>query len=442
MNTETLILNNLINNESYGRKVIPFLKSEYFHNPAEEKIFELIESYVGKYSAFPSKEALTIDLNNNNSLSETLYDSCVSIIKDIPNQSDHLSQEEWLLDTTEQFCQDKAIFNAIQDSILIMEDKSSGVSRGAIPQKLTEALAVSFDTSIGHDFLEDSDERYKFYHKREERIPFDLDYLNKITKGGIPRKSLSVLLAGTGVGKTLAMCHMAASQLLLGKNVLYITMEMAEEKIAERIEANLLDIPIDQLVDLPKSTYDKKVSDLKEKIVGKLIIKEYPTSTAGSNNFRHLLNELKIKKKFIPDIIYIDYLNICMSSRIRTNANVNSYTYIKAIAEELRGLAVEFNVPIITATQTTRCVSGDTIVNTKEGDKKISEIYEGDELLSNNGYNTVLKIFKEKKKVYKITLECGKEILCSKEHIFPTNDGDMSIEAGLDIGMYLKVKKQ
>lgn len=354
MNIEKTIFNNLLNNEDYGRKVIPFLKTEYFNDRNDKIVFELIDSYVNEYNAFPTKEALVIDLNARDDLSEDQYAECQEVIESIPNHSDHLSQIDWLIDTTEKFCQDKAIYNAIRESIKILDDKTGKYAKGNIPQLLSDALAVSFDTSIGHDFLADTESRFDFYHRREERIPFDLEYLNRITRGGLPRKTLNILLAGTGVGKTLAMCHMAASNLVSGKNVLYITMEMAEEKIAERIDANLLNTPLDELYQLPRETYQKKVERLKEKTVGRLIIKEYPTSSAGAANFRHLLNELKIKKNFVPDIIYIDYLNICMSSRMKQGGSVNSYTYIKAIAEELRGLAVEFNVPIVSATQTTR----------------------------------------------------------------------------------------
>jgi archaellum biogenesis ATPase FlaH len=354
MSIEQVIFNNLINNEDYGRKVIPFLKIEYFQTKNDQVIFELINNYVTSYNAFPTKEVLMIDLSNYIGISDEQFTECKAAIDEIPNQSDALSQVDWLVDQTESFCQDKALYNAITKSIEILGDASGSLSKGVIPDLLSSALAVSFDTSIGHDFLSDTDSRFEFYHRKEERIPFDIEYLNKITKGGLPRKTLNVILAGTGVGKSLAMCHMASANLLEGKNVLYITMEMAEEKIAERIDANLLNIPLDQLYDVPKDLYDKKINRLREKTVGKLIIKEYPTACAGSANFRHLLNELKIKRNFIPDIIYIDYLNICSSSRMKQGAGVNSYTYIKAIAEELRGLAVEFNVPIVTATQTTR----------------------------------------------------------------------------------------
>ena len=278
---------------------------------------------------------------------------------DLKNYIQSLEYEEetedgWLVDQTEKFCQEKAVYNAIMSSIQILDDRTGKTSKGAIPQILSDALAVSFDTQIGHDFIEDADARYEFYHTKEVKIPFDLEYFNKITQGGLPKKTLNIALAGTGVGKSLFMCHCAAANMTEGRNVLYITLEMAEERIAERIDANLLDVTVDDLKMLPKEVYEKKINRLRAKTSGKLIVKEYPTACAGSANFRHLLNELKIKKNFVPDIIYIDYLNICMSSRIRNGANVNSYTLVKAIAEELRGLAVEFNVPIVSATQTTR----------------------------------------------------------------------------------------
>jgi len=352
MAIETAILSNLVFNEEYARKVIPFLKDEYFTGQTDKTIYRLIKEYVDKYNAFPSKEALAIDLSNKDGVSEETFKQSKELISGLVHDSE--TKIDWLLDQTEKFCQDKAIYNAIMASIGILDDSSGKTSKGSIPQILSDALAVSFDTHIGHDFIEDADSRFDFYHTKEIRIPFDLDYLNKATNGGLPKKTLNIALAGTGVGKSLFMCHCAASNLVAGLNVLYITMEMAEEKIAERIDANLLDTPIDQLSLLPKDIYDKKVARIRSKTQGKLIVKEYPTACAGSANFRHLLNELNLKKNFKPDIIYIDYLNICMSSRIKHGANVNSYTLVKAIAEELRGLAVEFNVPVVSATQTTR----------------------------------------------------------------------------------------
>jgi len=354
MNTEKVILSSLINNDEYARKVVPFLSVDYFHNKSEQIVFKLIEEYVNKYNAFPAKEALLVDLGNK-PIKQEDFDQCKELIDMVTAPSDLNKSVDWLVDTTEKFCQDKAIYNAIMESIKILDDKSQQkLSKGSIPKILQEALGVSFDQSIGHDFIEDASNRFDFYHRKEQRLPFDLDYFNKITNGGIPNKTLNIALAGTGVGKSLFMCHCAAANLQDHKNVLYITLELAEERVAERIDANLLDCPIQELVNMPRATYDKRMSRIREKSSGKLIIKEYPTASAGSANFRHILNELKIKKNFIPDVIYIDYLNICLSSRIKAGANVNSYTVIKAIAEELRGLAVEFNVPIISATQTTR----------------------------------------------------------------------------------------
>ena len=352
MAIENAILGNLVYNEEYARKCIPFLKEEYFTSQDQKVVFRLIKEYVDKYNAFPSKEALAIDLSNKDGVGEETFKQSKELINGL--QYDPETQIDWLLDQTEKFCQDKAVYNAIMASIGILDDSSGKTSKGAIPQILSDALAVSFDTHIGHDFIEDADSRYDFYRTKETRIPFDLEYFNKITQGGLPRKTLNIALAGTGVGKSMFMCHCAAANLNSGLNVLYITLEMSEERIAERIDANLLDIPIDELKIIPKDIYDKRLNKIRSKTQGKLIIKEYPTACAGSANFRHLLNELKIKKNFAPDVIYIDYLNICMSSRIKHGANVNSYTLVKAIAEELRGLAVEYNVPVISATQTTR----------------------------------------------------------------------------------------
>ena len=364
---EQSILSNLITNEQYFRKSIPFLRQEYFQDRSQKLAFKLIDDYVRKYSSQPTVKALAIDLENE-PLNQEEIDNVKTLINEL--DAEPIKDSEWLLDQTEKFCQDKAIYNAIMSSINILDGKTDK-TKNAIPQILSDALAVSFDTNVGHDFLEDYESRYDFYHKKEQRIPFDLEYFNKITKGGIPNKTLNIALAGTGVGKSLFMCHCAAANLTRGHNVLYITLEMAEEKIAERIDANLLNVTVDELAMLPKDAYDKKIERVRGKTNGKLIIKEYPTATAGSANFRHLFNELKIKKGFVPDIVYIDYLNICISSRMKQGGSVNSYTYIKAIAEELRGLAVEQNVPIISATQTTR--SGYT--NTDLGLEDTSESF-------------------------------------------------------------------
>ena len=354
MKLEQTILKNLIYNEEYLRKVLPFIKDEYFTDYAEKVLFKEITEFTEKYNSPPTIEAVTLAVQERRNLSEDQLEQCNDCLKEIVKNSNETSKMEWLVDKTEKFCQEKAIYNAVLGSISILEGKDKTHDKGSIPQILSDALAISFDSSVGHDYLEDSDSRYDFYHKKEERIPFDLDFFNKITKGGLPKKTLNIALAGTGVGKSLFMCHVAAGCMVQGKSVLYITMEMAEEKIAERIDANLLNVTLDDLTNLSKEAYDKRVAKLREKTVGKLIIKEYPTASASAIHFRTLLNELNLKKGFIPDIIFIDYLNICCSSRIKSGANVNSYTYVKAIAEELRGLAVEFGVPIVSATQTTR----------------------------------------------------------------------------------------
>lgn len=348
---ETTILAHLIHNEEYGRKILPFLKEEYFHDNNQKELFKLIESYVNKYNNFPTKEILYIDLQNLETLSETQYNEVKTLIQVL--EIDDTTNLNWLVDKTEEFCQDKSVYNAIRESIKIL-DSNSTMTKGAIPKLLQEALQVSFDSNIGHDFVFDAANRYDIYHTKEKRIDFNLHYLNKITGGGLPPKTLNCLIAGTGVGKSMAMCHMAAHNLMCNHNVLYITLEMAEERIAQRIDTNLLDISVDDLLLLSKNDYIKKMEKVKETTKGKLIIKEYPTASAGSGHFRHLLTELKIKKNFVPDIIYIDYLNLCVSSRIKSGSQVNTYSYIKSIAEELRGLAVEQELPIMTATQSNR----------------------------------------------------------------------------------------
>ena len=344
MKLEQTILKNLIYNDEYLRKVLPFIKSEYFTDRTDKTIFKEITSFVDTYNSTPSIESLVLSIKENRNLTDSELESCESYLKEIESGKKEESKIEWLVDKTEQFCQEKAIYNAVLGSISILDGKDKTHDKGQIPKILSDALAISFDNSVGHDYLENSDARYEFYHRKEEKIPFDLEYFNKITKGGLPAKTLNIALAGTGVGKSLFMCHVAAGCMTQGKNVLYITMEMAEEKIAERIDANLLNVTVDDLVNLPKEMYDKRITKLREKTVGKLIIKEYPTASASVTHFRTLLNELNLKKSFLPDIIFVDYLNICCSARVKAGANVNSYTYVKAIAEELRGLAVEFGV--------------------------------------------------------------------------------------------------
>ena len=351
---ETTILKNLIFNDDYARKILPFIKSEYFTDNTEKILFEEVEEYINHYKHLPTYESLVINFTESKSMTEQQVQDSVEMLRAINAEKDEASNISWLIDNTEKFCQDKAIYNAIMKSVKILDDRDNRDSKGAIPQLLSDALGVSFDSSVGHDYVEDADNRFDFYHRHETKIPFDLDIFNKITKGGLPQKTLNIALAGTGVGKSLFMCHVAGSCLSQGQNVLYITMEMAEERIAERIDANLLNIDISDLNSISKQDYDRKFSALKVKTQGKLIIKEYPTAAASALHFRALLNELQLKKSFKPDIIFIDYLNICASARIKAGSNVNSYSYIKAIAEELRGLAVEFSVPIMSATQTTR----------------------------------------------------------------------------------------
>jgi archaellum biogenesis ATPase FlaH len=348
---EQTILKNLIQNEEFTRKTLPYIKSDFFQERDEEFLFKQIREYFLKYQTSPTPEALIIDIDEKDNVDAQLLSDTLVLISEI-KQDKIETPDEWLTDSTEKWCKDRAVYNGVMSSIAIIQDKEG--QTGEIPDILREALSVSFDSNIGHDFIEDWDSRYDFMHRVEERVPFDLELMNKITKGGLPNKTLNICMAGTGVGKSLFMCHMASSALLQGKNVLYITLEMAEEKIAERIDANLLDIGLNDLNDLPKMMYEKKITRVREKTKGKLIIKEYPTATAHSGHFRHLLQELDLKRDFKPEMIFIDYLNICSSFRIRPGSNVNTYSYIKSIAEELRGLAVEFNVPIMSATQTNR----------------------------------------------------------------------------------------
>jgi len=333
------------------RKVLPFIKPDYFQG-IYKTLFKEAGKYVAKYNKLPTSETMGIELNDSN-LSSEQFQMAMDIVPQL--FAVEKIDQDWLVDSTEKWCQDRAIHNAIMESITIIDGKHDSLTKGALPDLLSKALGVAFDTNVGHDYVENAEQRYEFYHTEEDRIPFDLEYFNKITKGGVPNKTLNIALAGTGVGKSLFMCHVAANALVEGRNVLYITMEMAEERIAERIDANLLNVPIDQLDTMSKDMFTTKVNNLAKKTTGKLIVKEYPTGSAHSGHFRGLLNELKLKKQFEPDIIFIDYLNICASSRMKAmGGSINSYTYIKAIAEELRGLAVEFNLPIFSATQTTR----------------------------------------------------------------------------------------
>ena len=349
---ERTALTQLVSNEEYARKVLPFIKGDYFSDRIERTIFEEITKFVEKYKKIPTQTSLEIEVQSRKDLNEIDFKKVISIIKTL--KTDENVNFDWLVDTTEQFCKDKAVYNAIVEGIQIIDGKDKSRNADAIPNILTEALSVGFDNTVGHDYLLDSDSRYDYYHKIEEKIPFDLEFFNKITKGGLPPKTLNIVLAGTGVGKSLFMCHVAANCLTQGKNVLYITLEMAEERVAERIDANLMNVSMEDLYDLPKRMYDDKIQKIAKSTTGKLIVKEYPTASAHSGHFRGLIKELALKKSFKPDILFIDYLNICSSSRFKGSTSVNSYMYIKAIAEELRGLAVETNVPIMSATQTNR----------------------------------------------------------------------------------------
>lgn len=435
MDLEKTILYNLIGNEKYSRKVIPFIRKEYFTNRSQRLVFELIDEYYTKYASNPSKDVLLIDIQKKE-VSQDIFDAAVKIIHEFKLE---LLDENWLLDSTEDFCKKKAIHNAILESINLY-DKDGNVE--SIPSLLSDAIATSFDNSIGNDFTEDYASRYEKYHENLNRIKFDLKYFNDITDGGIPSKTLTVLMAGPGVGKSLAMGHMAAYNLMCGYNVLYITMELSEEVLAQRIESNLLNIEMNQIRKMDRQSYISKMEKLKSKAHGRLIIKEYPTAGASALTFKHLIEELKIKKKFVPQIIYVDYLNICGSARFRSNAgNVNSYSYVKAIAEELRGLAVQFDVPLITATQVNRCLDlNSEVIEKNKGKIYIKDIKEGDYLLSNNGYNKVNHIYDiEEQEVFEIKLKSGKSIICSDKHLFPTKNGNKSIDQGLKVGNKLFV---
>lgn len=452
---EQLILNNLVLNEDYVRKAVPFLKAEYFTDRNERIVFDLIKNYIDEYNKTPTKESLIVDLGNMDNVTQDQFDHIRKYIENF-NELER-KEDAWLLDKTEKFCQDKAIYNAIMASIKILDDKTGHLTKGSIPKILQDALAVSFDTNIGHDFIDDAEARYDFYNRKDVRLPFDIEYMNIITDGGLPRKTLNIILAGPYVGKSLFMCHMAANNMYTGRNVLYITMELAEERIAQRIDANLMGVSVNEIKDIPKDSYDKKISKIKNKTQGKLIIKEYPTATAGSANFRHLLNELRLKKNFIPDIIYIDYLNICISSRLKLGANVNTYSYIKSIAEELRGLAVEFDVPIVSATQTNRsgfsssdvgledtseCIYINEKIKLLDGtEKRVEEVVPGDQILSQDDFKTVMFVHHKKpKECVKITLKSGRSIIVSKDHIFPTSKGRLCVNTGLISGVYLNSK--
>lgn len=440
--TSLLILKSLVSDEQYCRKVLPFLKPEYFDNKSTKCLYKIIFDFISKYNTLPNKTAvessfaeLDVHFDNLEQVQEEI-NSVFSISDDDKN-----IDKTWLIDQTEKWCKDRALYLAIFKAINIIDGKDKQLSHGAIPDLLSKALGVSFDRNIGHDYFENAEARYDFYHRKEDRIPFDIELLNKITKGGITKKTLNIIMAPTGAGKSLALCHFSANMLAQGKNVLYITLEMAEERIAERIDANLFDIDMYSLGHLTKIEYSKRLFDIKKKSHGKLIVKEYPTAAAHVGHFRALIDELKLKKNFVPDAIVIDYLNICASSRIRSvGGSVNTYSYVKAIAEEVRGLAIEYNVPIFSATQTNRCLSLDTILKTSnDSTKALRDIKIGDKILSSNKkFVTVKHVFpKTVQDVYLIKTKSGKTIKASKNHVFPSNMGLVSIENGLNVGTKL-----
>jgi replicative DNA helicase len=453
---EQTILKNLIQNEPFTRKVLPFLKSEYFTESDEKVVFKEIQEYFLKYTKPPTTEALLINLDNNTSLNENELKMSKTVISQFDKETTPM---DWLVEETEKWCKDRAIYIAVMDSIEVI-DKKSQRSTGEIPELLKDALSVSFDQHIGHDQIEDADARFEFYHTEEEKIPFDLEYFNKITKGGLPNKTLNICLAGTGVGKSLFMCHMASAGLMMNKNILYITLEMSEERIAERIDANVLNVPMKDLPDLSKKMYDKKVDKIRAKTKGKLIIKEYPTASAHVGHFRHLLQELEIKKDFKPDMIFIDYLNICSSHRIRPGSGANSYTLVKSIAEELRGLAVEFDVPIMSATQTTRSGYGSTDIGLEDTSESFGlpatadmmfalitseELEELDQLVVKqlkNRYNdpTVFKRFvigidRSRMKLYDCEQDAQEELIDSDENETPVFDRNRGAEKFQDFNV-------
>lgn len=445
---ETTILSNLLYSEEYSRKVIPFLKKEYFSDRAEGIVSEEIFKFFENFNELATPEILAIEISNRRDINESELIDSTRLVESLTQTEINTA---WLLDETEAFCKQRAVYIAILESIQIIEGKDKKYTQEAIPSLLSDALSVCFDTSVGHDYIEDADARFEYYRRKEEKIPFDIDILNKITGGGLSKKSLNVFLAGTAVGKSLVMCHIAASSLAQGKNVLYISMEMAEERIAERIDVNLLNIGMADMKTVEKSVFDNRIQKLKNKTNGTLVIKEYPTSSAHAGHFRAMIEELKVKKNFIPDIIFIDYLNICASQRIKYGNGANSYTIVKSIAEELRGLAVEYDVPLVSATQanreginssdldltnTSECIWVEEKVKLLDGTiKRIGDIVPGDRVTANDAFKTTMFVHHEKPKdCVRITLKSGKSITVSRDHIFPSKNGRKSVNMGLAIG--------
>lgn len=438
---EKTILSNLLHSEQYARKVIPFIKSEYFIDKTQGIVADTLVNFFNQYNHPPSIDILTVELSKRQELKNQ---QVFSTVEQFINELDFVSNDQdWLVKETEGFCKKRAVTLAILDAYEIVEGNDKTRSEDAIPSILQNALSVCFDPSVGHDYLEDYQARLDFYHREEERLPFDIELLNKITAGGLRKKTLNVFMGGTGTGKSLVLGHISAATLMQGKNVLYISMEMSEDSIGERIDANLLDIPMGQLKKIDASMYESKMNRLIKKTAGKLIFKEYPTTSAHVGHFKILIDELKTKKNFYPDLIIIDYLNICASSRIKAGSGANSYTVVKSIAEEIRGLAMECNVPIISATQTTRCLALDTKVIKDNGESiDIKDVKVGDKIMSHSGFTEVKHVYPvDTQDVYEITTKSGKKIICSSKHIFPTVDGEKNIKSGLSIGDLLFVKK-
>ena len=438
---EKTILSNLLHSEQYARKVIPFIKPEYFIDKTQGIVADTLVNFFNQYNHPPSIDILTVELSKRQELKNQ---QVFSTVEQFINELDFVSNDQdWLVKETEGFCKKRAVTLAILDAYEIVEGNDKTRSEDAIPSILQNALSVCFDPSVGHDYLEDYQARLDFYHREEERLPFDIELLNKITAGGLRKKTLNVFMGGTGTGKSLVLGHISAATLMQGKNVLYISMEMSEDSIGERIDANLLDIPMGQLKKIDASMYESKMNRLIKKTAGKLIFKEYPTTSAHVGHFKILIDELKTKKNFYPDLIIIDYLNICASSRIKAGSGANSYTVVKSIAEEIRGLAMECNVPIISATQTTRCLALDTKVIKDNGESiDIKDVKVGDKIMSHSGFTEVKHVYPvDTQDVYEITTKSGKKIICSSKHIFPTVDGEKNIKSGLSIGDLLFVKK-
>ena len=438
---EKTILSNLLHSEQYARKVIPFIKPEYFIDKTQGVVADTLVNFFNQYNHPPSIDILTVELAKRQELKNQ---QVFSTVEQFINELDFVSNDQdWLVKETEGFCKKRAVTLAILDAYEIVEGNDKTRSEDAIPSILQNALSVCFDPSVGHDYLEDYQARLDFYHREEERLPFDIELLNKITAGGLRKKTLNVFMGGTGTGKSLVLGHISAATLMQGKNVLYISMEMSEDSIGERIDANLLDIPMGQLKKIDASMYESKMNRLIKKTAGKLIFKEYPTTSAHVGHFKILIDELKTKKNFYPDLIIIDYLNICASSRIKAGSGANSYTVVKSIAEEIRGLAMECNVPIISATQTTRCLALDTKVIKDNGESiDIKDVKVGDKIMSHSGFTEVKHVYPvDTQDVYEITTKSGKKIICSSKHIFPTVDGEKNIKSGLSIGDLLFVKK-